>query len=231
MIEKLHAAKDNDAASIRAPLDELLSNTSGALMLVAALDEIPFAPKVRDTVIAAAALHADPRVRDLFERFIPDERRVQRLGTSIRADELLARTGDAARGRKVFFDTAGIACKNCHRVGSEGKVVGPDLTEIAKKYSRAQILESILEPSKTIDPKYQMWLIETSQGFVHTGILVERTAEGITLRNAEGNEVRVATKDVEQFAAQPKSLMPELQLRDMTADQVADLLAFLASLK
>ncbi len=231
LIAALCAAKESDAASIRAGLDELLANTSGALMLADSVDTAQLSPRVRETVVAVAAAHTDPRVRDLFERFIPDEQRARRLGASIRAADLLARSGDAVRGRKIFFELAGVACKNCHRVGSDGKALGPDLTEIGKKLSRGQILESILEPSKTIDSKYQMWLVETSQGHVHTGILVERTDRVVTLRNAEGAEIRVATKDVEQFAAQPKSLMPELQLRDMTADQVADLLEYLASLK
>ena len=49
-------------------------------------------------------------------------------------------------------------------------------------YSRAQILESILEPSKSIDPKYVTYLAETRDGQVHQGLLVEKTASTLVLR-------------------------------------------------
>ena len=89
---------------------------------------------------------------------MPVEERVQRLGSVVRPEQILALTGDAGRGRAAFFETAGVACKNCHRIGQDGKEVGPELTAIGKKLDRTQLLESILEPSKRIDPKYVTFL-------------------------------------------------------------------------
>ena len=74
-------------------------------------------------------------------------------------------------------------------------------------------------------------MIETAQGRVHTGLLVKKDDKEVILKDAKDKLIRVAADDVEGMAAQQKSLMPDLLVRDMTARQVADLTAFLASLK
>ena len=122
-------------------------------------------------------------------------------------------------------------CRNCHRVGGHGTEVGPDLDQIGKKYGRAEILENILDPSKRVEEKYLTYLLETKKGQVHTGILVSRDAARVVLKDATNKRIEVAAADVELLAPQQKSLMPELLLRDLTAEQVADLTAFLSSLK
>ena len=210
-------------------LDGLLSSTSGALALVQAIDGWPVA--VRQQVVAKAVAHADPQIRDLFERFVREEQRVQRLGNVIRPEDILALSGDAARGRQLFLSTAGVQCKNCHRAVGTGTEIGPELSAIGKKYNRAQLLETILEPSKAIDPKYVTYLVETSAGKVHSGLLVERTDTQVVLKDAKNEPVRIPAAEVELLAPQATSLMPELLLRDMTAQEVADLLEFLSTLR
>jgi putative heme-binding domain-containing protein len=131
----------------------------------------------------------------------------------------------------VFFKSASAQCRNCHRIGKEGQEVGPDLTLIGKKYDRAQILESLLEPSKTIDPAFATFLVETSRGGVFSGLLVQKGKNEVILKDAQGKTVRIPAADIETMVPQQKSLMPELLLRDMTAREVVDMLEFLASLK
>jgi putative heme-binding domain-containing protein len=208
-----------------------LSNTSTALLLADEIGQNKWPAAERDQVLRAASASTEPQIRDLFERFLPDDQRVRRLGSVIHADQLLARHGDAARGRELFLNTPGIACKNCHRIGESGSTLGPELTHIATRYNKPQILESILEPSKVIDPKYVTHLVETEQGRVLTGLLVEKTAEAVVLRDAQDQTIRIPAAQVVQCVPQRQSLMPDLLLRDMTAQQVADLLEFLAGLK
>jgi putative heme-binding domain-containing protein len=109
--------------------------------------------------------------------------------------------------------------------------LGPDLSQIGKKYSRAQLLESILEPSKQIDPKYVTYLVETANGRVVSGLLIEKTDKEVLLKDAQNKEIRIAAGEIELLVPAQKSLMPELLLRDMTAEQVADLIEFLGSLR
>jgi putative heme-binding domain-containing protein len=170
-------------------------------------------------------------MRDVFERFIPEEQRVKRLGNVIKPEKLLAMKGDAARGKALFFNNPNMQCKNCHRIAGTGNTLGPDLTQIGKKLDRARILESILEPSKSIDPQYVAYLVETKDGLVQTGLIVEKSAKELVLKNVGDKESRIPTEKIVMVAPSMTSIMPELLLRDMTAEQVADLLAYLELLK
>jgi len=218
-----------DADSEKA-IRQLLSSTSGALQLLNALESKRLS-NTRDNVLAQATAHDDIRVRDLFERFLPEDQRTKRLGSVVDSQSILAIKGSVEQGRVLFLNTAGIQCKSCHRIGDQGIAVGPDLTQIAKKYDRAQLLETILEPSKRIEPQFVTYLIETVQGRVLSGLLVKKTEKEIVLKTAQNKVVRIPVDDVELMTPQQKSIMPELLLQDMTAEQVADLLAFLSSLK
>ena len=212
-------------------VDHLLSSTTGAIRLLHAVDTQELSKSVMAKSVAAAVRHNDISIRDLFERFLPPEDRIKRLGSAVHADQILAVGGDSARGRQVFFNTNGVACKNCHRIQKEGKEIGPDLTTIGKKLTPAQLLESILEPSKRIDPKYVTYLAETTKGRLFTGLLVEKNDEEVVLKDAQDKSRRIPAEEIEQLVPQRQSLMPDLLVRDMTVQQVADLVAYLSSLK
>jgi uncharacterized repeat protein (TIGR03806 family) len=223
-----HAATADERAGA---IDRLLASTSAALQLAQAIAEGKFPPAVRNAVVAKATSGSVAEVRDLFERFLPEEMRTKRLGTVIRPEEILALGGDVEQGRRIFFEAAGIQCRNCHKIHGKGTEVGPDLSEIGKQYNRSQLLESMLEPSKKIDPKYLVYVVETTEGRIHSGLLVEKGADAVVLKNEKNELIRIAATEVERMAPQQQSLMPDLLLRDMTARQVADLTAFLASLE
>jgi putative heme-binding domain-containing protein len=209
----------------------LLASTTGAMQLLHRIDNRQLPTSVSDLAIKNATTHSEVSVRDLFERFLPPEERIKRLGSLVRPEQVLSLTGDAARGRQVFFETSGVSCKNCHRIAQEGKEVGPELTAVGKKLNRFQLLESILEPSKQIDPKFVTYLAETKDGKLFTGLLLEKADHEVVLKDALNNQHRLATGDIEQLVPQRQSLMPDLLVRDMTAQQVADLLEYLSSLK
>jgi putative heme-binding domain-containing protein len=222
------AEKEADQAAL---VDRLLSTTSGALLLLRSVEERSLPPAASSLAIHKAAQHGDSSVRDLFERFLPSEQRVKRLGSIVKPEQILELPGDPAAGKRLFFETTTVSCKNCHRIGDAGKEVGPELTAIGKKYDRVQLLESILEPSKRIDPKYVTHLVETDEGRVASGLLVKKDAVEVVLKDAQNMEVHIPATQIEKLVPQGQSLMPDLLVRDMTAQQVADLLAYLSSLK
>jgi putative heme-binding domain-containing protein len=199
-------------------------------MLQEAWDNTSLPGFVRPQVLAAAATK-DAAVRDLFEKYVPDSQKVKRLGTVIRPESLLALKGDATRGKDVFFKTTGLQCATCHKVRGEGGQVGPDLSDVGKRLSRRQILEAILDPSKDIDPKFAAYLIEVDDGRRLTGLIVERTEKEITVRDPQGKDTKLPLANVQAQVPSKKSLMPDQLLRDLTAEQAADLLVFLESLK
>ena len=116
-------------------------------------------------------------------------------------------------------------------MGEVHAVAGPDLDHVGKKYDRARILDNILNPSREIDPRYLTVQVETKRGQVVAGVLVARDSARVVLKDATGKQVEVLAADVERLTPQQKSLMPDLLLRDLTAEQVADLTAYLSSLK
>ena len=212
-------------------IDKLLGSTPGAIRLLQAIKRSELPAATGQQAIRVAASHQVALVRDLFEQFLPEEKRIKRLGSTVRPDQILALPGSIARGRDVFFKADGIQCRNCHKIEGKGKEIGPDLSGVGKKNTRAQILESILQPSKKIDPKWLAFVVETVQGRVFTGLLIKKDDKEVVLRDAKDKLTRIPAADVDVMAPQQKSLMPDLLVRDMTAAQVADLTAFLASLK
>jgi putative heme-binding domain-containing protein len=219
--------EDPQSATMKQHLDNLLSTTSGAIALVQAIDTGELVNPARQMTIDAALAHPEFAVRDLFERFAPEEKRSRQLASAVKPSELLSLPGNAENGRKLFFQTDGVTCRNCHRYRGQGGDVGPDLSEVVPKRTRAQVLESILEPSKSIDPKFTTYLIETKQGMVHQGLLVAQSAEAVTLKDSQNRPVKVAADDIEMLVTQRTSLMPELLVRDWQPQQIADLIEFL----
>jgi putative heme-binding domain-containing protein len=139
---------------------------------------------------AAAKLPAGP-VRDLFEGYLPHGER--KLGSSPRPRTILALKGDAGRGEKLFWSPA-LSCGNCHKVRDRGTAVGPDLSAIGKLRSREDLLESILEPSRRIEPKYAAYLVRTADGRSFSGLLLKRGEKEVVLRDAENKEIILAAQ-------------------------------------
>ncbi len=212
-------------------IDDLLSTSNRAALLSRAVQQGQLIVSTRAAVVETAARHGDAAIRDLFESFVPEEQRVKRLGDSVRPAELLKLAGDLERGKQLFHKTAGVQCRNCHKIAGDGTELGPDLSQIGKKLDREKLLESILQPSKNIEPKYVTWVVETTVGKLVTGLLVHKDGNEIVLKDTQNKEHRIATGDIESTHQMQHSLMPDLLLRDWTPQQVADLLAYLASLK
>jgi putative heme-binding domain-containing protein len=183
---------------------------------------------VRDDIFKATKDHPRSEIRDLFERFVPDAERIRRLGDNIAPETILSLSGNPERGKQVFFAES-TQCKNCHRVGNVGETLGPDLSKVGSKYAKPALLENLLDPSRTIEPNYQTYVVATKSGQIVTGLLVDKTDREVVLTDAEKKTLRIPASDVDQMAPQPKSLMPDSLLRDLTAQQAADLVEFLAS--
>jgi putative heme-binding domain-containing protein len=229
--ERLKAIERAVAAERSALIDRELSSTRGALLLWHAMQVVPLSPAVRDQIAARGYASAASQIRDLFESFVPAGKRIKRLGSTIDRDRLLAAPGDIERGHALFLDNRAVACCGCHRIGDRGPQVAPELTHIGKKYTRGQLLDKLLDPSKTVDPKFAAYLLQTTDGRSHLGILASKTDQEVILRDAKDELFRCRAADVETLIKQTRSLMPDQLLRDLTFQQAVDLLAFLESLK
>ncbi|MFL5342688.1 MAG: PQQ-dependent sugar dehydrogenase [Gemmataceae bacterium] len=213
------------------PLPEtLLSTPKAALPLARRLGRGELSDVERDQLLAMAAkLPAGP-VRDLFDGYLPVEGTGRKLGSNPRPRAILALKGDAARGEKLFWSQA-VNCGTCHKVGDRGGAVGPDLSAIGKQRTRADLLESILQPSRRIEPKFAAYVAHTTDGRSFTGVLVKRDDQQLMLRDAQNKDIVLPVKSVEELKPSRTSLMPDGQVAGLTAQEAADLLEYMASRK
>ncbi len=208
----------------------LLQSTGGATVLLRMLNGNQLADELKQTVIAAVARHPDTNVRLMYEQYIPEDQRPKKLETAVKPEEILALNGDAKRGQEIFRLSSAAQCKSCHVVQGIGGSVGPDLSMIGRKYERAALLETIMNPSKAVSHEYKPQLVETVNGQVFLGFFVEKNDQQLTLKDVKGNLIRVPIAEIEAQLEQQKSLMPELILQEVTAQDAADLLAYLTTL-
>ncbi len=126
------------------------------------------------------------------------------------------------RGAAVFEKT----CVKCHRIDGKGHNVGPDISD-TKRRSRDALLYDILDPNRRVDPQFSEYIVLTNDGLTYNGLLVSDSGEQIVLRQPEGKERTIARADIEEMQATRKSLMPEGIEKDVSVQQMADLLQFL----
>jgi putative heme-binding domain-containing protein len=167
----------------------------------------------------------------LFERYLPPERRVRRLGATITPDTISGVAGDVERGRQLYGESNALQCRTCHAVAGQGGGVGPALDRVGTRLDRRQLIESLLEPSKVIAPEYRTWVAVTDDGRSLTGLVVDRSEETVSIVDASGKRTDFPVAMIEHLAPLPTSLMPEQLLRDLTIQEAADLLAYLESLR
>jgi putative membrane-bound dehydrogenase-like protein len=157
--------------------------------------------------------------------------------TSSRADHeklfqaALTSAGDPRRGRAVFFNAEKSQCLKCHRLGDEGERIGPELTGVGSRFSRSHIIESILEPSRTIAPSYQTWLIVLKNGRQLQGVKAAQTATALVLGDRDGKKHEIPRADIDEERPLPQSTMPDGLEQRLTREEFTDLIAFLVSQK
>ncbi|QEL14244.1 PQQ-dependent sugar dehydrogenase [Limnoglobus roseus] len=212
-------------------LAERLKQSDDALRIARAVGRGTLSPDESNRVRTAATQPlCGSFATDLLGGYFPDPNKPPTLGSNPRPRAILSLTGDAANGAKLFAVTRS-QCVNCHKIDGKGQDVGPDLSQIAKTRTREQLLESILDPSRRIEPQFQSYLLRTLDGRSITGLVVKRDAKEVVLKDAQNKLTTVAADDVESLDASRTSIMPEGLLKDFTPQEAADVLAYLAGRK
>jgi len=221
--QALTRLKGGDAAA----LDPLLATGSGALSVALAVMDGSLPGGLRTQAIIKGSAIADPLRRDLFERFLPESQRRQVLGPDFQNAALLGEKGDATRGKTLFEGV----CVACHRVNGSGIDFGPDLSHIGTKWNRAGMIEQILTPSKIIEPQWKLTTIELKSGGSKAGFIAASTTTEMTLKQAGGITEEIPAAQITKTSAATISIMPEGLLQNLTAQEAADMLQYLDSLK
>lgn len=149
--------------------------------------------------------------------------------------KLNAVAADVEQGRpdlgKHLFQSKRLACAGCHRISGQGGMVGPDLSQVAKIRTVRQLAEAVLSPSATLTNGFESYTLAMQSGQVLTGLIRRETAEAVQLVTTDGNERRVLRTEIAEITPSAISVMPQGLDRQLTAEELRDLIAFLTTLK
>jgi putative heme-binding domain-containing protein len=128
-------------------------------------------------------------------------------------------------GRRVL--EAGM-CLQCHRFADTGESVGPDITAAGSRFSRADFITAILEPSKVVSDQYAFTTLTLDDGSTVTGRIVGESDGVVTLTTDPYGKVRqeVPAARICTRALSPTSPMPAHLLDSFSKDDIIDLIAY-----
>jgi putative heme-binding domain-containing protein len=202
------------------------------LALVAALNQSPGLKSLAPETLAGVLSGYSDAVRDgaepLFEQLRVDlEQQQARL---VELEGALA-GGDVQRGRELFFANQKAICATCHTVQGKGGKIGPDLSKIGAIRTPRDLLEAIVLPSASFARGYEPFHVVTDSGQVFSGIIAREAADTLFLVGSNRLEVRLPREAVESMAQSHTSIMPEGMEKQLSGQELADLIEFLGSLR
>lgn len=180
----------------------------------------------------------DPARIELLKRH-PDEQLAQRVtklfaGTGFakrqevvdRYQAALERSGDADRGKLVFKKV----CSACHKLEDVGNAIGADLTAVRNR-GLPTVLLNVLDPNREVKPKFLSYVVATDDGRVIAGLIEDESANSLTIRRVDGTQVNIQRSEIEELKSTGLSFMPEGLEKDVDVAAMADLLAYLDSIR
>lgn len=135
--------------------------------------------------------------------------------------------GNVENGKAVFARV----CANCHQIAGKGYSFGPELTLVAGRLNRHDLIESIVEPSAKMDPKFLTEIIRTSDDEILTGFVAEESKTELTLLLPEGKKRTLKIDDIEERKVAKQSSMPENLGATVAPTEFLDLIEYLTTLK
>ena len=147
-------------------------------------------------------------------------------------DDATPQAANIVNGERVFFSAKAGGCFRCHTALGRGGEAGPDLSTIGRSSPRERLLESILQPSKEIAPRYAAQLVELSDGEKLTLMYVGPSPDGKQIwADANGKVQFIEPGAIESKTPLTTSIMPTGLHQAMTREEIRDLLGFLEGLK
>ncbi len=153
--------------------------------------------------------------------------KTQLTPTSVQEVLSLLPKADPNRGRELFLGKQNAGCIACHRLEGVGNVFAPDLKEISRRSDAEFIVQSIVEPGATITEGFVTHTLEVGEDEIYSGILLEESGVAIKLALANGETVTLPRSKVQRRETSRESAMPSNYGEILTAQQIADLTAFL----
>lgn len=138
--------------------------------------------------------------------------------------------GDARRGERIFRENTAISCRRCHSVKPGEVLVGPNLADVGAKRSRAELVESIVNPNAKITEGFKTTVMQLDSGKVVSGIVRREDKERAVLVDPDNKEIEVDLVEVEE-RFEGKSAMPEDVMKHISPRDLRDIVEYLSTLR
>ncbi len=183
--------------------------------------------KVPATALDAAAQRSlrrfkEPKMKQRVTNAIASLVPADRQSVLAEYDECVQLDSDPKRGRIVFEKN----CATCHRIGSLGVDIGPDIAD-SRTRTPKYLLTNILDPNRAVDANYFSVTAITVEGKSVTGLVASESGSSITLRQAEAKTVTLLRDDIDELKSDGISLMPVGLEKTINKQQMADLISFI----
>ena len=200
-------------------VQEMAKDSIGGQLLIGLAAEKKLPADVLPFIQEKIFLNPDPTVRSQAGEYF------KRPGTDKMYSVLTIEKmpGDAGKGNIAFTNR----CASCHRVGTVGGTIGPDLTTITNKLGKMELLDAIINPSASIVFGYEPWLINSKDGQSVFGFLLSENKQNIVVKDVAGQKHVIPAAKIAVKKKQEKSLMPDPASNGMSEQDLADVVAYL----
>lgn len=211
----------------RAAAGVLVGRVQRCELLLDAIEKGSFSKaELEPATIELLRNHGTPAIRDRARKAFASMSLAKRQDVVDAYRPVLEMKGDAARGKALFAKS----CSACHRLENVGSETGPNLAAMKSRGPEA-ILLNVLDPNREVNPQYLMYVVTTKEGRTYAGLISGETAASVTLRVTDGRTETIARADIDELRGTGLSLMPEGLEKQIDQPAMADLLAYLMSVK
>lgn len=168
----------------------------------------------------------EPAIRERLEKIFAAVTTADRKAVMESFQPALKLSGDATRGAAVFNKR----CSTCHKQNGVGFEVGPNLASLTNRAPES-LFTAILDPSAAVEAKYLNFVAVTTSGRSVIGLLSTETGSSLTLVAAEAKTESILRSDIEELRSTGKSLMPEGLEKDLSHQDLADVIEYVRTLK
>jgi putative membrane-bound dehydrogenase-like protein len=234
-LEKAPRSSRNGSDDIRSVIERAWKTPALAARLLRAIGSTGsdrYAHQVRssrensDPAVRGAAFEAAKRMR--LDVTIDASRTLAGKPFEVALAAVLKEKGDPALGAQLYQRQG---CVSCHTTAKGETLKGPFLGDISARYSRGEIIESILKPSAKIAQGFETQKFATTSGLTYEGFVVRESGEEVEIRNSAGLVTVLAKNKIDERGKNDVSVMPNGLVDPLTPEQLASLLAYLESFR
>lgn len=219
-VEEQRVAYDTLAGSEQAFAVELLTQSLGRLDS----GEVPHGAQLE--LIQAAKEHPSAAVQSAYQAY---QAKVTADEDPSAAFTFALEGGNARAGRGVFYNNQVMACVRCHIANGPGDAAGPNLTDVALRLDRHELLESIIAPNAAIAEGFDNVILTLTNGTTVAGLVESETDQEITLKLTSGEIETYPQSTISKRDALPSS-MPAIFAPLLSPTDLRDLVEYLTTL-